>query len=251
MTDADLRPLLAFYQRGRREGDFDNGIQKALGAMLVSPDFLFRVEQDPKGAAPGTVYRISDHELASRLSFFLWSSIPDDELLKLADERQVEGPRGAPAAGAPDARRSAVAGAGQQFRRAVAATAESRRHAKPDPEIFPEFDESLRRSFRQETELFFESILRENRSVLDLLGRELHVPEPAAGRALRHSEDLRLAVPQGRADEPESRRAAGARQRADGDVVSEPDFRRAARQVDPGESARRTASAASAAISRN
>ena len=93
VTDADIKPLLAFYERGRAEGDFDHGIEKALNAMLVSPDFLFRVERDPKDAAPGSVYRIGDFELASRLSFFLWSSIPDDQLLDLGRAGQAEGSR--------------------------------------------------------------------------------------------------------------------------------------------------------------
>ncbi len=92
VTDADLKPLLAFYETGRREGSFDNGIKMALRAMLVSPDFLFRVERDPAGSAPGSAHAIDDFELASRLSFFLWSSIPDDELLKLADERKLKDP---------------------------------------------------------------------------------------------------------------------------------------------------------------
>src|SRR6185436_11679055 len=92
VTDADLRPLMAFYQGGRTERDFDFGIEKALRAMLVSPDFLFRIEQDPKGAAPGTAYRISDLELASRLSFFLWSTIPDETLLDLAEKNKLHEP---------------------------------------------------------------------------------------------------------------------------------------------------------------
>ncbi|HEY6402449.1 MAG TPA: DUF1592 domain-containing protein, partial [Blastocatellia bacterium] len=92
VTDADLNPLLAFYERGRRERDFDYGVQSAIEAMLVSPDFLFRVERDPKTAAPGAVYRINDFELASRLSFFLWSSIPDDELLNLAEKGRLKNP---------------------------------------------------------------------------------------------------------------------------------------------------------------
>jgi mono/diheme cytochrome c family protein len=164
--DADIQPLLAFYRSGRREGDFDHGIEKALRAMLMSPDFLFRVEQNQRAA--GRVYRISDHELASRLSFFLWSSIPDDELLQLADQgklkdravrhqqvrRMLDDPRS----------QALVGNFGGQwlFLRNLAT-------AKPDPEAFAEFDESLRRSFQQETEMFFESILREDRSVLDLL----------------------------------------------------------------------------------
>src|SRR6202008_3712127 len=82
-TESDLAPLLGFYRDGRAERDFDHGIQSALQAMLMSPDFLFRVEQTPKVAAPGSAYRITGTDLASRLSFFLWSSIPDETLLKL------------------------------------------------------------------------------------------------------------------------------------------------------------------------
>ena len=90
-TDTDLKPLMTFYSSARADGgSFDNGIEMALRAMLVSPDFLFRVERDPAGAAPGSVRRINSYEMASRLSFFLWSSIPDDELLKLADENKLQ-----------------------------------------------------------------------------------------------------------------------------------------------------------------
>jgi hypothetical protein len=158
VTDSDVKPLLAFYESGRRGADFDAGIQEALQAMLVSPDFLFRV----------SVQTVSDHDLASRLSFFLWSSIPDDELLTLADQgklkdadvrqrqvrRMLKDPRS----------QAFVANfAGQWLQLRNLAT------HKPDPETFPDFDESLRRSFQQQTELFFGSILREDRSVLDLL----------------------------------------------------------------------------------
>ena len=168
VTDADVTPLLAFYRRGREEGDFDQGIEKALRAMLVSPDFLFRAERDPSGSAPGSVYRISDLELASRLSFFLWSTIPDEELLSLAGKGRLKD--------------SAVLGA--QVRRmlddpksqALVSNFAGQWLAlrnlavvRPDPDAFPEFDESLRRSFRKETELFFNSVLRDDRSVLELL----------------------------------------------------------------------------------
>ena len=168
VTQADIKPLLAFYRTGRAGGDFDHGIQTALRAMLMSPDFLFRVEQDPKGAAPGTNYRISDHELASRLSFFLWSSIPDDELLDLADQGRLKDPavrQQQVRRMLDDPRSQAVISnfAGQWLQLRNLAT------VKPDPEAFSEFDESLRRSFQQETEMLFESILREDRSVLDLL----------------------------------------------------------------------------------
>ena len=92
VTDEDLRMLLTFYEEGRIEGGFEAGIQLALQRILISPDFVFRVERDPEGIAPATTYRISDEELASRLSFFLWSSIPDDELLDAAASGSLSDP---------------------------------------------------------------------------------------------------------------------------------------------------------------
>jgi hypothetical protein len=168
VTEGDLKPLVGFYQSGRRRGDFDSGIQNAIQAMLTSPDFLFRVEQDPREAAPATSHRIGDFELASRLSFFLWSSIPDDELLTLAGERKLQDAEvrlGQVRRMLKDRRSASLVSnfAGQWLQLRNLAT------QKPDPELFPEFDESLRRSFQQQTELYFESILREDRSVLDLL----------------------------------------------------------------------------------
>jgi mono/diheme cytochrome c family protein len=168
VTDADLNPLMAFYERGRRERDFDYGVQSAIEAMLVSPDFLFRVERDPKTAAPGAVYRLNDFELASRLSFFLWSSIPDDELLNLAEQGKLKDPlvlRRQTRRMLDDPRSQAfVSNFGGQWLHL-----RNLETITPDPDIFPNFDEGLRQSFRRETELFFESILRENRSVFDLL----------------------------------------------------------------------------------
>jgi hypothetical protein len=168
VTDADVRPLIAFYESGRKEGDFDHGIEKALRAMLVSPDFIFRVERDPARSAAGTVYRIGDVELASRLSFFLWSSIPDDELLGLAEKGKLKDPavlEQQVRRMLADPRSDALVGnfAGQWLSLRNLAV------SKPDPDAFPEFDESLRQGFRQETELFFASVLREDRSVLELL----------------------------------------------------------------------------------
>ena len=168
VTDADLKPLLTFYQSGRAERDFDFGIEKALRAMLVSPDFLFRVEQDPRASTTGSVYRISDWDLASRLSFFLWSSVPDDQLLDLAEKGKLKDPAVLEAQvrrllDDPRSRSLVSNFAGQWlFIRGLA-------QQKPDPDAFPEFDESLRQSFQRETELFFQSILREDRSVLELL----------------------------------------------------------------------------------
>ena len=165
VTDADVTPLLAFY----REGDsFDEGMQRAIRRLLVSPEFLLRVERDPASAKSGAPYRISDIELASRLSFFLWSSIPDDELLTVAERGQL---RDAAVLSAQvkrmlaDKRSEAfvVNFAGQWlFLRNLQAVV-------PVQVIFPDFDDTLRQAFRRETELFFDSLVREDRSVLDLL----------------------------------------------------------------------------------
>jgi mono/diheme cytochrome c family protein len=168
VTDADLNPLLAFYELGRRESDFDYGVQGAIEAMLVSPDFLFRIERDPKTAATGAVYRLNDFELASRLSFFLWSSLPDDELLNLAEHGKLKNPlvlRQQTRRMLDDPRSQAfVSNFGGQWLHL-----RNLETITPDPDIFPNFDEGLRQAFRRETELFFASVLRENRSVFDLL----------------------------------------------------------------------------------
>ena len=167
-TESDLKPLMAFYKNARHETDFDGSVQAAIQAILISPDFLFRVEKDPRDVAPGVAYQVGDHDLASRLSFFLWSSIPDDELLRLADQNKLHEPavlRAQVRRMLADPRSLALISnfAGQWLQLRNLAT------LKPDPETFPQFDESLRYSLRQQTELFFESVLREDRSVLDLL----------------------------------------------------------------------------------
>src|SRR4029077_20191664 len=92
-TGADVEPLLKFYEKGRAGGDFDSGIQAAIEALLVAPEFLFRIERDAPGVRTGAAHRISDGELASRLSFFLWSSIPDAELLDVAEHGRLSDPR--------------------------------------------------------------------------------------------------------------------------------------------------------------
>ncbi|MBI4625946.1 MAG: DUF1592 domain-containing protein [Verrucomicrobia bacterium] len=172
VTDDDLRKPLQFFREGSAEGaGFEAGIENALCAILVSPQFLFRVEADPAGIAPGTVYRISDLELASRLSFFLWSSLPDDTLLDAAvrgDLRQPELLAQQVGRMLADARsRSLVTNFASQW--LYLRNLES---ATPDLRRFPDFDDNLRQAFRQETELFFESILREDRNVTDLLGAD-------------------------------------------------------------------------------
>ena len=168
VTERDLAVLLEFYEQGRAEGGFEAGVELGLRRLLASPDFLFRVAREPDGAAPGTPYRVPDLELASRLSFFLWSSIPDDELLDLAEaetlhrpevlEAQVHRMLADPRA---DALVENFAGQWLYLRNVRALT--------PDEDRFPDFGEALRRSFQRETELFFASVLREDRSVLDFL----------------------------------------------------------------------------------
>jgi hypothetical protein len=167
VTDIDVQPLMTFYADARRDGDFDAGVASALEALLVSPKFLFRVEQDPAGAKPGTVYRVSDIDLASRLSFFLWSSIPDDELLQAAERGQLKDQKVL----SQQVRRMLADDRSKALVDSFAAQwllLRNMRLATPDPDLFPEFDDSLKEAFARETELFFESQVRENRSVLDL-----------------------------------------------------------------------------------
>jgi mono/diheme cytochrome c family protein len=169
VTDEDIRMPLAFYKNARQEADFDTGIEMALRAILTSTEFLIRIERDPANAASNRPYRISNLELASRLSFFLWSSIPDDELLDLA----ARGRLSEPAILEQQVRRmladsrseSLVTSFADQwlYLRNLAA-------AGPDPRLFPDFDDNLRHAMRRETELLFESVMKEDRSVADLLG---------------------------------------------------------------------------------
>lgn len=168
VDETDLKPLLEFYQQGQKEGGFEAGIELALTSLLVKPQFLFRIERDPTDVTPGTAYRISDVELASRLSYFLWSSMPDDELLDLAARGQLSQPKVLEG----QVRRMLANDRSQSLARNFAGQWLYLRNleaAIPDMRLFPDFDDNLRQAFRQETELFFESILREDRSVLDLI----------------------------------------------------------------------------------
>ena len=163
----DVASLLAFYQQEREKtGNFEAGIEMALRRILADPEFIFRFEPTPAGAA-NTPSRISDTELASRLSFFLWSTIPDDELLKLG----IEGKLHEPAVLETQARRML---ADPKARALVTNFANQwlflrELNANPDVTVFPDFDDNLRQGFQRETEMLFESVLREDRSVLDLL----------------------------------------------------------------------------------
>ncbi len=165
---ADTETLLAFYDQGRAAGDFENGIEMAIERLLADPKFIYRIEQEPAQVADGGHYRISDIELASRLSFFLWSSIPDDELLALAEAGKLEDP----------------AVLEQQVRRMIADPRSEALTANfagqwlnlraleghvPVASLFPDFDDNLRQAFRRETELLFDSLIRENRPITELL----------------------------------------------------------------------------------
>jgi hypothetical protein len=177
VTDNDMETLIGFYQLGRNGGgNFDLGIEAAIQRILASPEFIFRFEPDPAGfasnnAAPDKPYRISDLELASRLSFFLWSSIPDDQLLTVASQGKLRDP----------------AVLEQQVRRMLADKRSEAlvtnfadqwlylrnlKNTQPDFQTFPDFDDNLRQAMKKETELFFGSIISENRSVLDLLNAD-------------------------------------------------------------------------------
>ncbi|MCY4661452.1 MAG: DUF1592 domain-containing protein [Acidobacteria bacterium] len=168
VTEADLRVPLGLYRDGAARGGFEAGIELAVRGILVSPNFLFRFEDQPASAEPGTSYRISDLELASRLSFFLWSTIPDDELVDLAVAGELHRPevlRGQVGRMLADPRAQALVDnfAGQWLHiRNVPGF-------RPSPELLFHFDDNLRQAFEQETNLFFESVVRENRSVLHLL----------------------------------------------------------------------------------
>ena len=168
VTDADLKRPMDFFHAGNEAGGFEAGIENALSSILVSPQFLFRKEKTPDGVESGAAYQLSDLELASRLSFFLWSSIPDDELLSVAERGKLSDPK-----------------ALEQQTRRMLADPRSRslvnnfanqwlylrnlNSITPNHRLFPDFDDNLRQAFRSETELFFESILREDRNVMDLL----------------------------------------------------------------------------------
>ncbi len=169
--EGDIQELYQFFEQGRREGGFETGIQFALERILVAPDFLFRIQQDPADAGSGTVYPISDIELASRLSFFLWSSGPDEQLLSLAERGELRA-------------------AGEMERQVQRMMQDPRSEAfvknfvgqwlylrnldnhYPLPAAFPEFDENLRDALRQETELFIEEQIRADYGLTELLSAD-------------------------------------------------------------------------------
>src|SRR3954471_11367777 len=168
VTEVEVAPLMKIYDQGRKGADFDHGVEAGLEAVLVSPSFLFMRENDPPKSAPGSAHRISDLELAARLSFFLWSSIPDDALVSLAEKNQLHDPAVLKAQVVrmlADPRSKALtdnfAGQWLYLRRLE--------YQKPDRRAFPDFDVPLRAAMQTETEMFFDGVVRENRSALDFL----------------------------------------------------------------------------------
>jgi hypothetical protein len=167
-TKADIERAMTFYESGARAGGFEAGVELALERTLASPKFLFRIERDPEGFPRGAVYRVGDTELASRLSFFLWSSIPDDALLEAASRQKLANtavfdPQVERMLSDPRSRALIDNFAGQWLE------LRNLRNVQPNTDEFPDFDDNLRRSFRRETEMLFESIIREDRSIFDLL----------------------------------------------------------------------------------
>ena len=229
IAEAEFDSPLAFYREGRAEGDFDTGIAKALSAVLANPGFLLRVESDPEQAPASGIYQVSDVDLASRLSFFLWSSIPDDELLDAAVQGRLrqQGELEKQTRRMLADRRSinlATNFAGQWLRlRNVEAVL-------PSANLFRDFDDNLRQAFRRETELFFDSVVREDRSVLtfvrsdytflnERLAKHYGIPGVYGSRFRRVT----------LAPERQTRRPFAAGQRAVGHLVCDPDIAGAAR----------------------
>ncbi len=244
VTDNDLETLLTFYQKGRNEGgSFDSGIEAAIQLILASPEFLFRFEPDPPALAAGAAYRISDLELASRLSFFLWSSGPDDQLLNLATLGKLKDPAvldGQVKRMLADPKAKALVDnfADQWL------YLRNLKNINPDFETFPDFDDNLRQAMRHETDLFFGNIIREDRSIVDLLNANYTFLNE---RLARHygipniygTDFRRVTLTDTAAFWP-----AGASQHSDHHFLCDAHFASAARQMDSDESDRHAARSA-------
>ena len=245
VTDADLTPLLSFYRTGRESGDFESGIEMGLRRILTDPNFVFRFERDPADLPAGAAYRLTDVEIASRLSFFLWSSIPDDELLQTAEQGRLKDPAVLQRQirrmlSDPRSRALVSNFAGQWlFLREL-------RNRNPDVLVYPDFDDNLRQAFQRETELLFDSVVHEDRSVFDLMNADYTFVNE---RLARHygipniygSDFRRVTVPSRSAP-----RAAGAGEHPDRDVRAQPHVAGDARRLDSREPSRHATAAAAA-----
>ena len=232
-TAADVDSLMTFYRLGRREKDFELGIETALARVLASPQFIYRIEEEPAGVAVGQTYRISDIDLASRLSFFLWSSPPDDALLKVAEQGRLKEP----------------AVLEQQVRRMLAhpkAKALSANFAgqwlnlrgldsvAPVALLYPDFDDPLRQAMRTEVEMLFDTIVRDDRPITELLTADYTFVNERLASPLRYPEHLRQPVPphHARPRHGHAPRAPRQGRRPDDDVEARSDITGHAGQVD-------------------
>ena len=233
VSTSDVEALLPFYEEGRRAGGFDAGIQAALERLLISPQFLFRIERGPDGAKPNAIFRVSDVELASRLSFFLWNGPPDEELLSVAERGRL----GEPAVLAAQTRRMladpraalmAAGFAGQWLGTRIV------RELQPDPTLYPLDAQPEGGPGARNRAVLREPVARRSERAGSARGR-LYVPERATRRALRHSERLRQPYAARDADRRATLRDPGEGRRPDGDLPCQSDVARGARQVDNGQ----------------
>ena len=185
---------MPFYEGEAAKNGFEAGVRASLEAILASPYFIFRLEKAPTDARSGGTYRVADIDLASRLSFFLWGVPPDQELIDAAGRKELS-----TLAGLEKQARRMLAdprvGALRSASRRSGCACRTSRRSVPDPNFYPNFDENLAEAMRTETKLFFNSLVTEDRSVLDLLTRRLHVPQRAARAPLRHPGRRRHRVP--------------------------------------------------------
>ena len=243
ITGADLEDLLGIYQQGRNRGDFESGIQAAIEAIIVDPEFVFRFERTPANAARGSNYRISDLELASRLSYFLWSSAPDDELITVASQGRLKDPRVL-----EQQTRRMLADPKSEALSTVFASEwlhlQNLKDVQPDVYQFPNYNKNLGESMRRETELFFDSIVREDRDVLDLLTANYTFVDEILAKHYGIPDVLGTRFRRVTLTDPNRFGLLGQAEHFDADLGCEPDFSGAARQVgDAGASGHAPASA--------
>ena len=243
VSAAEIDTLMEFYRKGRQAGDFESGIQEALARVLVAPRFVYRAEEEPATVASGQAYRVSDVDLASRLSFFLWSSIPDDELLDVATKGRLRDPKVLDqqvkrmlADGKADALVENFAGQWLYLRELDHVQTEAKN-----------FDENLRQSFRRETELLFRTIVRDDRSLIDLIDADYTFVDERLARhyGIPNIQGSYFRRVQLRAGQP-APGTARAGQHADGDLDRDAHVAGVARQVGAREPARHAGAGAAA-----
>ena len=245
VSGEDLRPYLTVYRDARLKSSFDESIAAVVRRVLVAPDFLFRLEFDSRAARPGSVYLLTPSELATRLSFFLWSSIPDDELLNMASSGKLADPavlkQQVLRMLADPRAQSLVDNFAAQWLGLRALT-----DAQPDEAAYPEFDEGLRQAFRTESRLFIQSVIWENRSALDLVSADYTFLNERLAKLYGIPGVVGRRVPAGLVGESSGAwRSPWAKRHPDDDVAHEQDVAGAARELDSHEPAQCAAATAS------